>query len=127
MERTLQMLREKYAETGLTLGKLAREIGRSERHLGRLFKKCASRSFHDYLREFRMDKAVTLLCESAHDVKAVAGMVGYSDASYFIRDFRERLSCTPVEFRVKSGILKARRLALPLSLAAAPLAMGARA
>jgi len=66
------------------------------------------------LREFRIDKAVTLLSESAHDVKAVAGMIGYNDASYFIREFRERVGCTPVEFRQKCGRLRARPLILPL-------------
>lgn len=118
MEQMLTALREEYGQPGLTLGKLAQKLGRTKGHLGRVFKQCTRDSFHDYLREFRMDKAVALLSESTHDVKAVAGMIGYSDASYFIREFRELIGCTPVEFRVKCGRLKGRAFILPLARAA---------
>lgn len=115
MEQMLKTLRAEYIWPRLTLGKLAARIGRSEDHLGRIFKQCTGKRFHDYLREFRMDKAVTLLSESAHSVKTVAGMIGYGDASYFIRAFQKHMACTPMEFRAKCGRLRARPLLLPLA------------
>jgi len=48
MERVLETLREEYARPGLTLGKLAQKLGRTKGHLGRVFKQCTGRSFHDY-------------------------------------------------------------------------------
>lgn len=104
--QSLQLLRARYAEPALSLYSLGKEIGMSERHLGRLFKKCTGQNFRQYLREFRIDKAIKLLLESAHDMKTIAGMVGYSDPSYFSRDFRDRMGCTPAEFRAKVGTLR---------------------
>ncbi len=104
--QSLQLLRAKYAEPALSLYSLGKEIRMPERHLGRLFKRCTGQNFRQYLREFRIDKAITLLLESAHDMKTIAGMVGYSDSSYFSRDFRERMGCTPAEFRAKVGTLR---------------------
>jgi hypothetical protein len=59
MEQMLQILRDEYAGPRLTLRKLAVKMRTSERHLGRLFKRYTDQSFHSYLREFRIDEAVT--------------------------------------------------------------------
>ena len=104
--QSLQLLRARYAEPALSLYNLGKEIGMSERHLRRLFKKCTGKNFREYLREFRIDKAITLLLESAHDMKTIAGIVGYSTPNYFSRDFRDRMGCTPAEFRAKVGTLR---------------------
>lgn len=76
-----------------------------ERHMGRLFRRLTGKSFRRYLSELRVEKAMELLAESTHDVKAVAAMVGYSDPNYFSRDFRARAGCTPIEFRCRRGNL----------------------
>lgn len=115
MKQVLQILRQQYARPRVTLQELAGKVGVSERHLGRLFQRSMGQSFHSYLRELRIDRAVALLCESAYDVKGVAGMAGYSDTSYFIRDFREQLGCTPLEFRAKSQRLQKLLLVSPFS------------
>ena len=104
--QSLQSLHAKYADPALSLYSLGKEIGMSERHLGRLFRKCTGKTFRQYLREFRVDKAITLLLESEHDMKTIAGMVGYSDSSHFSRDFRDRMGCTPAEFRAKVATLR---------------------
>ncbi|HEY3457022.1 MAG TPA: AraC family transcriptional regulator [Bryobacteraceae bacterium] len=119
LEQSLQLLRAKYAEPALSLYGLAKDVGISERHLGRLFKKCTGKNFRHYLREFRLDKAITLLSQSAHDMKTIAGMVGYSAPDYFSRDFRDRMGCTPAEFRAKAGTLRSlAATGQPLPLAA---------
>ena len=104
--QSLQILQARYGEPALSLYNLGKTIGMSERHLGRLFKKCTGQNFRQYLREFRIEKAITLLLESAHDMKTIAGMVGYSNPSYFSRDFRDRMGCTPAEFRAKVGTIR---------------------
>ena len=106
MKQVLQIIREEYAQPALSLYGLGEKLGVSERHLGRLFKKCTGQSFRQYLREFRIDKAITLLSRSAHDMKSIAAMLGYGNPSYFSRDFRDRMGCTPVEFRAKVGTLR---------------------
>ena len=52
-----------------------------------------------YIRQRRMEKAMQLLEEKAMPISDVAQAVGYMDASYFTRAFRQHTGCTPTKWR----------------------------
>lgn len=82
----------------LSLALLSKEANLSSRHLGRLFHKRTGRAFREYLREIRLQRAAELLIEH-NDVKATAGLVGYSSRTRFDHDFRARFGYTPAQFK----------------------------
>lgn len=66
-------------------------------HLCRAFKKETGRSVNEEINQLRMQKARMLLLEG-RKVFEVAGMLGYSDPSYFTRVFTRIVGKTPREF-----------------------------
>ena len=94
-----RLVNEHYSDPRFSLESASAALNVSEDHLGRLFKLHTGKSFRAYLREVRLSEAVHLLEHSDASIKAVAGLVGYSEASHFVRYFREATGCTPVEFK----------------------------
>jgi len=75
---------------------LARELGLSERHLGRSFRSLLGISTKRYLRLIRFEHALRLAHERAHpDWAQHAVECGYFDQTHMIRDFREFAGLTP--------------------------------
>jgi DNA-binding response OmpR family regulator len=66
--------------------------------LFRKIKSEVSQSPEEYLREFRLARAASLLAEGAGNVAEVADAVGFASVSYFSRRFRERYQCSPASY-----------------------------
>jgi AraC-like DNA-binding protein len=79
---------------------LAAVIGVSPQHLGRLFRRAYGLAPLEYVVRFRIHRALQLLA-GRPDLKVheVAASVGYADANYFVRLFRQREGITPGQFR----------------------------
>ena len=114
----VRIVEQRFAEPGLSLLVMQREIHLSRRHLGRLFIRYTGRTFHQYLGDVRIRAALSLLLEKSYGTKAVAAMVGYTSRSHFHRDFRARIGCPPTRFVSATG--KWQNLALPLARNTAP-------
>lgn len=83
----------------LTLSLIAGQMNISQSHLSREFSRCMGISIHQYLINCRIQAAKELLRESNLSVEDIACQVGNSHVSHFIRLFREREGCTPLEYR----------------------------
>ena len=57
----------------------------------------------EYLERRRLQEAIKLLLETRLSVKDVAIKCGYTYSNYFSRAFKQKMNCTPEEFR-KTGI-----------------------
>ena len=93
----IRFIRENYAT--VTLPELARCFGRSEGYLSRYIRRETGKTFRFLLKEFRMKQAVQMLENSSCSIEEVAAAVGYADISCFYRNFRERYSMTPMQYR----------------------------
>ena len=82
-----------------SLEELAETIGVSKSYLSRIFKMEMGISLWDYLNRFRNQKAKELLRLTDASITEVAAEVGYEDAGYFARVFREICGCSPREYR----------------------------
>lgn len=99
--RTLDLIRERYAEPGLVAASVAASLGVSERTLHRVLAR-GGHTFAGVLTDARMAVARRLLGEPRHDRLTVAEIgrrVGLSDASHFIRQCRRHLGATPATLR----------------------------
>lgn len=98
LDRVLTHLHAHYAEP-VRLAALAELAAMSESQLQRFFKRCTRLTVSDYLAHLRIGHACALLLEGRLAVSAIAQVCGYSQPSYFTRQFRAVKGLSPSEFR----------------------------
>ncbi|HMB64081.1 MAG TPA: AraC family transcriptional regulator [Eudoraea sp.] len=77
---------------------LARKIGLTTNSFCRFFKKMANKPFIQFVNEFRTGKAVEHFNEGCFSVSEVMYKCGYTDASYFTKQFKRSHDLTPSEY-----------------------------
>ncbi|MFW5435824.1 AraC family transcriptional regulator [Paenibacillus apiarius] len=95
-------IQEHYSET-ITLESLAESLNYSVPHLSALFKKRTGYSPIDYLIQIRIDRAASLLVETAATLREIAEGVGYRDPYYFSRLFKKYRGVSPDRFRIRES------------------------
>ena len=93
----LRQIEENYKEESLQ--ELAEAQSVSISYLSRVIKQVTGRTYKDLLVEKRMGKAAELLENSRIPVTDIITAVGYSNTSYFYREFKQRFGVTPHEYR----------------------------
>lgn len=83
---------------------IARNFHYSASHLNRLMKQATGRSFSEYVKARRLERAKRLLVQSDLKVTGVAEAVGIPNVAYFCRKFREETGFTPGEFRARHDV-----------------------
>ncbi len=91
-------IQENYA-TNLTLKSLSEKYYVNSAYLGQLFRKKYGCSFKDYLNQYRLEQAATLLVRTDKKIYQIAEDVGYHDQDYFINRFILLKGCTPARYR----------------------------
>jgi AraC-like DNA-binding protein len=86
----------------LNIKLLAHELGLSYSRFRHMFAAHTGMSPHQYLLEFRLVRARSLLAETELSVKEIASQTGFEDELYFSRLFRQKLNITPSQWRNRS-------------------------
>lgn len=68
-------------------------------HLGKQIKKLTGKSIKDLILERRFEQAIYLLENTDMPIHDLVGEVGYSNVSYFYKQFKELYNATPDEYR----------------------------
>ncbi|AUP80377.1 AraC family transcriptional regulator [Flavivirga eckloniae] len=101
--RTMSILNyidEKYQER-ITIQDMADLTFMTRSAFCKYFKKQFSRSFTNYLNEFRIRKVCLLLQDTDSKLLDLAYSCGYENMSFFHRQFKKYLAMTPTEYRKK--------------------------
>ena len=98
VKRAENMILE-YYKTGITLEEIASKLHLTPEYLGMQFHLEKGVKFSTYMKDFRITKAKELLIGSNMKVCEVAEKIGYSDAKYFSRVFRDSTGQLPAEYR----------------------------
>lgn len=98
LRRVTDWIAEHLAEE-FNLARLAEQVGMSEFHFNRLFKRATGVPPSQYQIRLRMDAARRLLRETNFSVIHVGNEIGYSNPSHFARVFRKETGLTPSEYR----------------------------
>lgn len=85
----------------ITLKQVAEAACLSPNYLSQLLKKQTGMAFVEWLTARRMEQAQELLAYSNLKVSDIAQKVGFDDAAYFTRRFRQRLNLSPLDYRRK--------------------------
>ena len=98
LEQAIAFIRQNYPRK-LKLGDIAAATGLSEFHFNRQFKKSTGCTPYQYLIQYRIDRAKQLLKRDCYTVTQIAQLCGFSNQSYFIKQFRQMVGSTPLRYR----------------------------
>lgn len=82
---------------------VASEIGISRSYFSVKFKKYVGITFGDFIQNLRIQRAEKLLLNTKFSVTEIAYQSGYEDVYYFNRVFREKMQCSPNEYRKREN------------------------
>jgi signal transduction histidine kinase/CheY-like chemotaxis protein/AraC-like DNA-binding protein len=99
-KRTIGYLQQNYARS-LARWEIAESIGVNEDYLSRVFKRELGITPWDYLNRYRVFRAKEILSSTLDTVAEVGRKVGFSDAAYFSRVFRQVTGISPSGYREK--------------------------
>lgn len=94
VDAAIAYMHENYADSRLTMSRVARRCNISEIYLRKLFKSHANTTPHEYLTSLRM-KSAYLLCLEKRPVKEITHRVGYSDVYQFSRAYKKHFGFSP--------------------------------
>lgn len=94
-----QILEEQYSDEQFGVTQLARHLGISRSGLHRRLRNLKNKTVSQYIRDFRMKKALELLSQSSLTVSEIAFKVGFGSVTYFNKCFLDFFGKTPTEAR----------------------------
>ena len=98
VRQVVDYIGENYREN-ITLAKLADVVNMSETGLSRLFRSITGMSCIDYVIEYRMSKAFSMVRMTDKPIIEIAYEVGFNNISYFNRTFKKHFQRTPSQCR----------------------------
>lgn len=98
IKRAKRLIHEFY-QTGITLDEIADKLNITPEYLGTQFHKETGVNFSSYIKNYRINKAKELLIGTHLKQYEISEKIGYNDAKYFSRVFRESTGQLPAEYR----------------------------
>lgn len=98
LQRTNAILEENLSESSFTIEQFAADMGITSVQLRRKLKAITGQTGIEYLRNYRLEKAASLLQNKAGTVSEIAYLVGFESLSYFSKVFQERFGKKPSEW-----------------------------
>ncbi|WP_117168658.1 response regulator transcription factor [Paraliobacillus sediminis] len=88
-----------HIEKKLSLDEVAKHLFLNASYFSRLFKKEVGKTFVEYVKTIKMERAKELLDQTTDTVGNVCDRLGYDNQSYFIKLFKNYVGVTPAEYR----------------------------
>jgi signal transduction histidine kinase/ligand-binding sensor domain-containing protein/DNA-binding response OmpR family regulator len=101
IQRVLKAIEENMSDSEFNADVLSKKVGMSRMQLYRKLRGLTDQTVHEFIRNLRLNKAITLLEKRRLTVTEVAYQVGFNDLTYFARCFRNRFGKLPSEYRSK--------------------------
>ncbi|MBU3875094.1 AraC family transcriptional regulator [Faecalicatena sp. AGMB00832] len=83
----------------LSIETISNQVGFSKYYFCKIFKKQMGVTIHQYVNEFRINKAKELLAYSKLSINSIASQVGFKTTLTFLRAFERSVHMTPSEYR----------------------------
>lgn len=78
---------------------MAEHLHLNASYFSRYFKKLSGVNFTDYVNQYKMNMAITMLARPHETVENVAYTLGFSDRAYFSKVFKKYNGRNPSEFK----------------------------
>lgn len=102
LNKFIYNLDSSYSDSDISIEKISDQLGISRVHLYRKIKEISGLTPVDYLRNFRLAKAVNLLGQRRYSISEIAYQTGFSSPAYFTKCFRDVFNMTPSEYIEKN-------------------------
>lgn len=102
LNKFITQLEQSYTKSDFSIEKISEQLGVSRVHLYRKIKEISGLTPVDYLRNFRLAKAVDLLGQRRYSISEIAYQTGFSSPAYFTKCFRDVFNMTPSEYIEKN-------------------------
>lgn len=100
LESLLDITESRFSDYTFGVDGLSREIGISKPQLYRKVSAITGRSPVSFIRDIRLQKALSLLKENKYNISEIAMKVGYNNLSYFSKCFQEKYGVNPSRISV---------------------------
>lgn len=96
------LIEENFSTEEYTIAKLSKDIGMSKTRFSNKIKEITKMPPSTYILSFKMDKARELLLSQQYSINEIASILGFCDAKYFARKFKECNNDTPSDYAKKT-------------------------
>ena len=98
LDRLMDATEKIWNQDGFNVANYCRLIGESKSQLYRHIKHLTGRSATEFMKEFRLNRALDLIEEKPDNISQIAYETGFNNPSYFSKCFKERYGLLPSEF-----------------------------
>jgi AraC-like DNA-binding protein len=95
LDHLLDITENRFSEYEFGVDCLSRDLGVSQPQLYRKVKAITGRSPVSFIRDIRLNKALSLIKENKYNISEIALEVGYNSPSYFSKCFQEKFGIKP--------------------------------
>ena len=103
MDKVNKILEKNLSTDKYTIDKLSLDIGMSRTAFYNKIKEITGNPPEEYINSFKMDKALKLLASQQYRISDIASILGYCDAKYFGKKFKDFYHVCPTDY-IKSII-----------------------
>jgi two-component system response regulator YesN len=88
----------------LSIKDIAEHFNYSPNYIGHIFKEKTGTSFNNHVAKLRVEIAAKMLKVPQNHLWDISDALGYSDVTYFIKQFKEYYGITPKAYRNNEGL-----------------------
>ncbi len=101
LEQTIALIEEKMDDESLDAVYLENKLGMSKANFYKKLKALSNMTPGELIKSIRLQQASELLKNSELTVLEIFYKTGFSNLSYFYREFKKKYNCSPAEYRAK--------------------------
>ena len=103
LNRILEILEQNYINENFTSDEFSKKAGLSRMQLHRKLHALTDQSSSEFIRNFRLKRALKLLSAKKGNISEIAFEVGFSNPSYFTECFKGLFGFSPSEYQINSN------------------------
>jgi len=103
LNRILEILEQNYVNENFTSDEFSKKAGLSRMQLHRKLHALTDQSSSEFIRNFRLKRALKLLSAKKGNISEIAFEVGFSNPSYFTECFKGLFGFSPSEYQINSN------------------------
>ncbi len=100
LNQVMECVERLWDKNDLTMPDFAHELGMSKSQLARKLNALSGLSPNDFLKEYKLRKAIALMEDQNMNIAEVTMAIGFSNPSYFTKCFRKRFGKAPSDYLV---------------------------